>query len=254
MTRPTALVTNDDGVHSIFFQLLLEALTPHFRVVIAAPAQEQSWIGRAFSRRRSVEAEEVQFGEAKGWAIDGTPTDCVNIALGHLLPEKPDVVVSGINIGYNTSMPLILSSGTLAGAIEGAHWGIPAIAASQALPAGEFREAARSGGKLPEDGLRTVKAGAKITAKLALEIAGRCNSELHVHNLNFPYPMQEGTEVVETRPARVEARCLFGTTHPNRFDFEYNRPPEPQVDHATDRAVVRQGLVSLSILNFSALA
>ncbi|KAF0096387.1 MAG: 5'-nucleotidase [Puniceicoccaceae bacterium 5H] len=254
MTQPTALVTNDDGVHSIFFQLLLEALEPHFRVIIAAPAEEQSWIGRAFSRRRSVHVEEVEIGESRGWKIGGTPTDCVNIALGRLVDAKPDVVVSGINIGYNTSMPLILSSGTLAGAIEGAHWGLPAIAASQALPAGEFREAARSGGRLPDDGLMTVRNGARLTAKLAREIAGRDNSELQVHNLNFPYPLKEGTEVVETRPARVEASCLFSATEGNRYDFEYNRPPEPEVDHATDRAVVRQGLVSLSILNFSMLA
>lgn len=256
MTQPLALVTNDDGVDSAFLHLLISALAEAgFAVVIAAPAQEQSWIGRALSRRRDVPAEAVTIGPAQGWKLDGTPTDCVNIALGHLLPTRPSVIVSGINIGYNTSMPLLLSSGTLAGAIEGAHWGIPAIASSQFLPPDEFRAAARGHGQLPPEPMATVRAAAVHTARLAMEIAGQPNPDLHVHNLNFPYPTAPDTPIFSTRPARIEPRCLFAGGSPETaYTFAYQSPPEPPSDFLTDRAAIRQGWISHSILNFSALS
>ena len=101
------------------------------------------------SRHRTVEVKDhaVNYPFARqAWAISGTPTDCVNIALGHLLEDTPDIVVSGINIGYNTTEALILSSGTIAGAIEGAQWGIPAIAFSMCLPNEACLNIARSKG------------------------------------------------------------------------------------------------------------
>jgi 5'-nucleotidase len=104
--KPHLLVTNDDGIESAFLHRLVAALLPKFKVSVAAPAFEQSWIGRAISRHQEIE---VLCGashfpaEVTAWAINGTPTDCVNIALGHLLERPADAVVSGINIGYNTT-------------------------------------------------------------------------------------------------------------------------------------------------------
>ena len=100
--KPHALVTNDDGIESAFLHRLVEALLPDFQVSVAAPAFEQSWIGRAISRRREVEviqSPSIFPSGVDAWAISGTPTDCVNIALGNLLPKLPDIVISGINIG-----------------------------------------------------------------------------------------------------------------------------------------------------------
>ena len=117
--KPHALVTNDDGIDSIFLHRLVDALLPDFRVSVAAPAFEQSWIGRAVSRHREVEVLQspALFPEGvDAWAISGTPTDCVNIALGNLVQGPVDIVLSGINIGFNTTETLILSSGTVAGA------------------------------------------------------------------------------------------------------------------------------------------
>ena len=126
-----ALVTNDDGIESAFLHQLVDALNEKFQITVAAPAFEQSWIGRAISRRKEIEAihsPSIFPKDVHAWAIDGTPTDCVNIALGNLVEQPVDIVLSGINIGYNVSETLILSSGTIAGAIEGASWGLPAVA------------------------------------------------------------------------------------------------------------------------------
>ena len=135
--KPHALVTNDDGIESVFLHRLVDALLPDFDVSVAAPAFEQSWIGRAVSRHGEVEvirSPSIFPAGVDAWAISGTPTDCVNIALGNLISKQPDIVLSGINIGYNTTETLILSSGTIAGAIEGALWGLPAIAFSKCVP------------------------------------------------------------------------------------------------------------------------
>src|SRR5690554_6084905 len=133
------LVTNDDGIDSFFLRCLVEGLMESFRVTVAAPMGEQSWIGRALSRNREVHVAECEDFPCRAFALDGTPSDCVNIALGHLLQDDfPELVCSGINIGFNATLPLILSSGTIAGAIEGACWGLPALAFSHQIPPSEY--------------------------------------------------------------------------------------------------------------------
>ncbi|MFP4283738.1 MAG: 5'/3'-nucleotidase SurE [Opitutales bacterium] len=251
--RPLALVTNDDGVDSPFLHALLAALQVHFRVLVAAPASEQSWIGRAMSRRREVTVEAIELAGAHGWMIDGTPTDCVNLALGHLLSERPAVVVSGINIGYNTTMPLLLSSGTLAGALEGAHWGLPAVAASQALPHSAFAALQSSRGELPEGFGPIIEASAAHAASIAAEVATGDNRELIVHNLNYPVGMRPETPVVDTVPAHVNLGGLFAPCGPDRYAFRYGPGTEEPVNHATDRSTVENNAVSWSRLNFSSL-
>ena len=131
MNKPTALVTNDDGIDSYFLQVLVRRMQENFEVCVAAPSKEQSWIGRGMTRRDPVTVESFNDLGVPAWKIGGTPTDCVNIALGCLLEQKPDIVVSGINLGMNVTLPMILASGTVAGALEGSFWGIPSIAFSQ---------------------------------------------------------------------------------------------------------------------------
>jgi 5'-nucleotidase len=121
------LVTNDDGVHSPGIQALADALAPLGEVIVVAPLAEASAIGHALTLRRPLRIEE--FGERR-YAVDGTPTDCVNIALKILLGgQLPDLVASGINKGYNLGDD-VTYSGTVAGALEGALLGLPAVAVS----------------------------------------------------------------------------------------------------------------------------
>src|SRR5512139_562714 len=132
---PRILVTNDDGVHSDGIRLLAETLAPLGDVTVVAPIQEASAIGHALTLRRPLRIDTIG---PKVFAIDGTPTDCVNIAITHILKGKPDLIVSGINKGWNLGDD-VTYSGTVSGALEGALLGIPSIAVS--LEQGERRGA-----------------------------------------------------------------------------------------------------------------
>src|SRR5919205_984069 len=120
------LVTNDDGVHSEGIKALASALHHLGNVTIVAPMQEASAIGHALTLRRPLRIETIA---PKIFGIDGTPTDCVNLAIAHIIRQKPDLIVSGINKGWNLGDD-VTYSGTVSGALEGALLGIPAIAVS----------------------------------------------------------------------------------------------------------------------------
>lgn len=125
MTR--ILVTNDDGHFSPGIHALADALRSLGEVVIVAPQTEASAVGHALTLRRPLRVEQVSEGV---YAVDGTPTDCVNIAIDKILTHKPDLIVSGINKGFNIGDD-VTYSGTVAGALEGALLGFPSIAVSQ---------------------------------------------------------------------------------------------------------------------------
>jgi 5'-nucleotidase len=112
------LVTNDDGVRSEGIEALAVALETLGEVTVVAPHHESSAIGHALTLARPLRLEQ-----------HGTPTDCVNIAVAHLFDRKPDLVVSGINKGWNLGDD-VTYSGTVAGALEGILLGIPSIAVS----------------------------------------------------------------------------------------------------------------------------
>lgn len=252
--KPHILVTNDDGIDSAFLHRLVEALLPEFRVSVAAPAFEQSWIGRAMSRRNEVEvihSPSTFAGTSEAWAISGTPTDCVNIALGHLLPEKPDIVLSGINIGYNTTEALVLSSGTVAGAIEGAQWGLPAIAFSMCVPHELFPEVSRSKGQTSGNFFLSLKNAAQSASLISKKTVDAPPPVGTVVNINFPPETTETTTIVETRPAKVELGSLFEEIRPGKFRFSFNPGTVIHADPDTDRAALDDGHISRSILDFS---
>jgi 5'-nucleotidase len=149
---PRILVTNDDGYRSDGLITLADALRAIGDVTIVAPMTEKSAIGHALTLRHPLRLETISdhvFG------VDGTPTDCVNIAITQIFKGLPDLVVSGINKGWNLGDD-ITYSGTVAGALEGALLGAPAIAASLAATRGtyDFSYAARAAASIAEALLR----------------------------------------------------------------------------------------------------
>jgi len=124
---PRILVTNDDGYFSPGLLALVQALEPHGEVIVVAPHTEASAVGHGLTLRRPLRLEQI--GE-RVYAVDGTPTDCVNIAVDEVLKGAPDLVVSGINKGLNIGDD-VTYSGTVAGAFEGALLGYQALAVSQ---------------------------------------------------------------------------------------------------------------------------
>jgi 5'-nucleotidase len=132
MTR--ILVTNDDGIRSEGLRAIADALGPLGEITIVAPLTEASAIGHALTLRRPLRLE--AFG-AREFAVDGTPTDCVNIGVHTVLNGLPDLVVSGINKGWNLGDD-VTYSGTVAGALEGALLGAPSIAVSLQRTGGDL--------------------------------------------------------------------------------------------------------------------
>lgn len=120
------LLTNDDGVHSAGLQALADRLQTLGRIAVVAPDRERSAIGHALTLHAPLRAEEISENR---WAVSGTPTDAVNLAIHGLLREKPDLVISGINKGGNMGDDLTYS-GTVAAAMEATLMGVPAIAIS----------------------------------------------------------------------------------------------------------------------------
>lgn len=124
------LVTNDDGIDAPGIAALVQALRPLGNVVVVAPDRQQSAVGHALTVSSPLRATQFRRnGEVFGWAINGTPADCVKLGISALLKYMPDLVVSGINHGGNTSVNAIYS-GTVSAATEGTLMGVPSMAVS----------------------------------------------------------------------------------------------------------------------------
>jgi len=224
------LVTNDDGVHSDGLKALAAALQPLGEITIVAPTQEASAIGHALTLRRPLRLEHV--GE-RTFAVDGTPTDCVNIAVTTVLKGMPALVVSGINKGWNLGDD-VSYSGTVSGAFEGALLGIPSIAISLQYSGDrkfDFAESARA---------------AQTVAKCVLQKGLPARTFL---NINVPKGRTKGYRVT------VQAKRNHVTTVNERVDPRGQRYfwiEEGQNDwephDRSDYQAVRDGYVSVTPL------
>jgi 5'-nucleotidase len=253
------LITNDDSIDCVFLHVLVHALREAgHELFVVAPKNEQSWIGAAKSRHRRVHSTKADRGlGCPTWIVDGTPSDCVNIGLAHLLPVKPDAVVSGINVGLNASLSFIPASGTIAGAWEGVVHGLPAIAFSQHLTFASFDKFKHSGGKPDDEVTTTLRAAAAHAAKLVPAlVAATPPRRFILHNVNFPYPCTAATPVRRTVPAQVIVPGLFSPqaddgTHSFVFAMgeEVSAPGGP----LTDRAALTAGDISHTVLDYTKL-
>ena len=263
------LVTNDDGINSLFLHELIFALkTAGHELYVVAPVNEQSWTGASKTRGRPVKSAIVDRGfGCPTWIVDGTPSDCVNIALAHLLPRKVtggrpeqtacvEGVVSGINVGFNCTLAFIIASGTVAGAWEGALHGLPAMAVSQDLSEGIYHHLKDRGGQPDGDLLATLKVSAAHAARLASELLPATPPRsFTVHNLNFPYPCMPDTALHRTVPAHFFVPGLFtpaddeGRHQLVWTEGEDVSPPEL----LTDLKCVETGFISHTVLDYRKL-
>ncbi|MDK2926477.1 MAG: 5/3-nucleotidase [Bacillota bacterium] len=138
------LLSNDDGIDAAGLTALAGAFSPADQVAIVAPDRERSASGHAITMDRPLRVREVKHFAGPAWAVTGTPGDCVKLALTTLLPRKPDLVVAGINRGPNLGTD-VFYSGTVAAALEGLLFGLPALAVSLAThaPDADYSLAAR---------------------------------------------------------------------------------------------------------------
>ena len=247
------LITNDDGIDSYFLKILVENLMPRFKVTVVAPQREQSWIGRSFSRHRTVSWQRsYQFEGCEAYAVDGTPSDCVNIAMGNLLTDTPDIVCSGINVGVNATLPVIFASGTVAGAMEGAFWGLPALAFSQQLSKQDFAAMTRKLDPIGKPVIDSIKASGCIAADLTLALLESPEEDPCVHNINFPVRTTLDTPQEFTRLAPCKMPKLFTPESPDTYTFKHTEKPD-RVPEDSDYACLERGHISKSVLRLSSL-
>ena len=252
------LLTNDDGIDCVFLHELVFGLrAAGHDLSVVAPRTEQSWISAAKSRTRPVRSAAADRGfGCPTWIVDGTPSDCVNIALAHLVKERPDAVVSGMNVGLNASLGFILASGTVAGAFEGVLHGLPAVAFSQDLTVETYEHLKDRGGQPDGDLRATLRASAIHAARLVGELVAATPARSFVaHNVNFPYPCRPDSPLRRTVPAQVVIAGLFSPaaddgTH--RFVFKLGDDVSPAAP-LTDRAALARGWISHTVLDYTRL-
>jgi 5'-nucleotidase len=191
MDQPEILLTNDDGIESVGIQTLQASLAESADVTVVAPAEDKSAVGRAISDTVRIEEH------ALGYAIQGTPTDCV-VAGIEALDLDPDLVVAGINEGANLGAYVLGRSGTVSAAVEAAFFGVPAIASSLYVDVddGEYQEVEMG----PEDFAEAIRATTYL-ARHALD-AGVFEHADYL-NVNASRPGDEPAEMVVTSPSHA---------------------------------------------------
>ncbi len=193
------LLTNDDGVHAPGIRALHHVLARLGEVMIVAPASEQSAVGHSITLMNPLLVREVhEEGKRIGYAVEGKPADCVKLGLVQLMPEPPDLVVSGINAGSNAGIN-VLYSGTVAAAIEGAFFDVTSIAVSLTQPEDTHYEQA-----------------AEIAACVIRQILDQKPTKGELFNINIP-ELSKGTPI-GIRVARQSLSCY-------RESYEARRDP-----------------------------
>lgn len=138
------LATNDDGIMAPGLAAMRKALALMGEVTVVAPTTSQSAVSHSISLNQPVLCHRIDLGDhTEGYGVEGSPADCVKLAILELMPERPYLVVSGVNLGANLGVN-VLYSGTVAAAVEGAFYGVPAVAVSTGSgEAVDFEGAAR---------------------------------------------------------------------------------------------------------------
>ena len=186
------LLTNDDGIYAPGLAAMERELRFLGDVVVVAPATEQSGVGHSITYMTPLIAKEVFRTDGAddragpwGFAVEGSPADCVKIGIQQFSPRRPDLVVSGINGGLNAGIN-VLYSGTVAAAIEGAFFGITSVAVSL-----EFDEHAR------------FDRAARLARDIIAQILAQKSPEPQLYNLNIPTAALEGPPEVCVVPMNV---------------------------------------------------
>ncbi|ADV68591.1 5'/3'-nucleotidase SurE [Deinococcus maricopensis] len=230
--RPKVLIANDDGIFAPGIKALAFAIAEFADVTVVAPDVEQSGVGHGITFRRPLRFKHTKaagFGDIPAFRVDGTPADCV--VLGVNLRGRPDIVVSGINLGPNLGDDLT-HSGTVAAAIEGVSLGLPAIAFSQLSgPGGEyaFEESAQYAARL---------------TRQVLECGGLPPRTLL--NVNFPPTPFRGVRVTRLSDHRYEDTVLTRQDPEGREYYWVSGTPKAEYADDTDYGAIQDGCVSVT--------
>lgn len=137
-TKKKILLTNDDGFDACGIRVLYDILKYFYDVTVVAPDREKSGVGHSFTYKAPLFYKKIENSYGNNiYAVKGSPADCIKLGVSYLLSEKPDIIISGMNIGENSGI-CAYYSGTVAGAREGAFWKIKSFAFSISEEAKEY--------------------------------------------------------------------------------------------------------------------
>ncbi len=233
------LLTNDDGIYAPGLRALEKELRRIAEVCLVAPAVEQSGVGHSITFLNPLIAREEYEAEGtvrRGWAVEGSPADCVKLGVFELCGRRPDLVVSGINGGLNAGIN-VLYSGTVAAAIEGAFFGLTSIAVS--LEYDEHAQFAHA---------------AALARRVIEQILAQKGTEPQLFNLNIP-----GAALARPTEVRIVPMGLdrYGEHYEKRVDprgrsyyWATNDPPPRPSSTETDLTALSKGYVTLTPLDF----
>ncbi len=234
-SSPLILVTNDDGYAAEGIAVLFERLKQLGETYLVAPDREKSATSLALTLNAPLRLRTVG---SHVHAVEGTPADCIYLALEKILPRRPDLVVSGINHGPNLGQQDVSYSGTVAGAVQGAYFGIPSLAVSALYDK-------QRGYSFPE------------AADLACRVAARLLEENPIRgvawNLNVPPPPLKGLRLTKLGWKEYVPDILEGED-PRRRPYYWIGLGKPRVreEPGTDLEAVRQGFASLTPIHSDA--
>lgn len=230
------LLTNDDGIYAPGLAAMERALARLGDVCVVAPAVEQSGVGHSITFLSPLMAKEVFDGQRRrGFAVEGSPADCVKLALSEFCPRRPDLLVSGINGGLNVGIN-VLYSGTVAGATEGAVYGITSVAVSL-----EYDEHAQ------------FDRAAELAVGLIEQILAHDDVADHdLYNINIPTSaFERPTEIRVVPMATVGWAAEFDRRvdpKGRRYYWATGVAPVPIAGELTDLEALQQGYITLTPL------
>ena len=227
--KKTIIVTNDDGVYSLGLKLLYEGVEKLGEAVVLAPETPKSSSGLGLTLHKPLRIMKLHlWNETPVYTINGTPSDIIQVAIKEVT-GRPDLVVSGVNVGDNTSLQVILSSGTIGAAAQASLMNIPAIAYSAAVKSQEDLE--------NPDYYNAIKKLIQILSKKVMDKG--MPKGIDLISVNFPSKITRKTEIKIASPARIR----FTEIIEKRMDpqgrpyyWVYGEPKKP--DEGTDTYVV----------------
>jgi 5'-nucleotidase len=232
MNAPLILLSNDDGFFREEIQILFRRLEDLGKVYIVAPDREKSAASLSLSLRQPLRVQRVK---PAVFAVDGTPADCIYVALQRILPRRPDLIISGMNPGPNLGQQDVNYSGTVAAAIQGTFLRVPSMAVSL----------------IPDRGrVFPVDFAVGVVRSLARHVLAHGLPEGVTLNVNIPPPPVKGVkitklgrkfynpEIIEKKDPRGSAYFWIGTGHPRRIG-----------DDETDVKAAYRGFISLTPLH-----
>ena len=247
------LLSNDDSYDSPLFHILYDCLNKlGHQLTCVMPATEQSWKAKAMSRSGNLRCRKLNIDGRSFFTFEGTPADCINFGLYHICEEKPDVIFSGINLGYNVSLAYILSSGTFGACMEGRLAGIPGIAFSQQLDPETFQAWSANRSFPEEKSAHFSEQFEKIMLQLTQKLELLVDSD-EVWSVEIPALLKENWKIIETQPSTSFYGCTFKQNDDGSYTHGSPRLSE-DLNANSDLNVMLNGNVALNRINLQNLA